>query len=95
MSAKAQQHGDIQELQAIQYVLETVSANYEKAGFDPNQNKQFEALAKEAKVLLAGDSYSIKQRNQFIQKGLERAQELSWENSFKKLKELYWELIIG
>lgn len=70
-TAKAQQLGDVQELQAIQYVLETVSADYEKAGFDPNRNKQIEALAKDAKTLLAGDSYSIKQRNQFIQKGME------------------------
>ena len=70
-TAKAQQLGDVQELQAIQYVLETVSADYEKAGFDPNRNKQIEALAKDAKTLLAGDSYSIKQRTQFIQKGME------------------------
>ena len=70
-TAKAQQLGDTQELQAIQYVLETVSADYEKAGLDSNRNKQIEALAKNAKTLLAGDGYSIKQRNQFIRKGMD------------------------
>ena len=65
-----QEYGDKVELQALLYIIETLSSKYEQAGLNREQAEKLGELAKETQQLSDNDEYTVEKRRRFLRKAV-------------------------